>query len=114
MNEHGRSGEVRSWQESMRAALYNGVTENDLAEIVKSLVASAKKGDLKATDMLFKWTMGQPQPPAVQQVVVVSDGEGRPRAIEATARLVGDPSPAEIAERRLKIRDERESRIRKA
>lgn len=109
MGENNRSHEVRYWQESMRAALYNGVTEADMAEIVKGLVASAKKGDLKAADMLFKWTMGQPAP---QVLVVADDGRGVP--IETTARLIDDPSPAEIAERRLKIRDEREGRRQKA
>lgn len=113
MSESNRSGEVRIWQESMRAALFNGVTEGDMAEIVRGLVASAKKGDMKATDMLFKWTMGQPAPPVVQQVVVMN-GDGGTAPIETTARLVGDPSPEEIAERRLKIRDEREGRKRKA
>lgn len=112
MGDGNRNSEVRSWQESMRAALYNGVTEGDMADIVKGLVASAKKGDLKATDMLFKWTMGQPQA-IVQQVVVMNGDDGRGSPIEATARLVEDPSPSEIAERSLKIRDERENRRRK-
>jgi hypothetical protein len=113
MSGNNRGNEVRSWQESMRAALYDGVTEGDMAEIVKGLVSSAKKGDLKATDMLFKWTMGQPQT-TVQQVVVMNNDDGRGSPIDAVARRVDDPSPAEIAERRLKIRDERENQKRKA
>jgi hypothetical protein len=50
----------------------------------------------------------------VQQVVVMNSDDGRGSPIDAVARRIDDPSPAEIAERRLKIRDERENQKRKA
>lgn len=110
-SEIKRSSEVSCWQASMRAALYNGVTENDMADIVRGLVERAKKGDLKAADMLFKWTMGQPQV-TVKQTVVMRDGDSI-EPIDVIERLPGEPTPEEIAERRLRIRDERERRRRR-
>lgn len=104
-NEIKRSSEVSSWQAAMRAALFDGVTEGDMAEIVKGLVQRAKKGDLKATDMLFKWTMGQPQVTVNRTVVMNRVDEVE--TIDVTHRLPDDPTPEEIAERRLVIRDER-------
>lgn len=108
-----RNSEVSYWQESMRNALYDGVSAADVAAIVKSLVERAKKGDLKATELLFKWTMGQPQVKVVVQPAdqVIDVGPARPadQVADANPRR-GEPTPEEIAEHSLRIRSERPAR----
>jgi len=90
-----RSNEVTCWQAAMRTAMYDGVTESDIAEIVRSVATRAKKGDLKACEFLFRWTMGQPTV-KVQNAVIMGDMSG-PRE--------NDPTPEEIAIRTLQVRE---------
>ena len=92
-----RSSEVTCWQAAMRTAMYDGVTEADIAEIVRSVVSRAKKGDLKACEFLFRWTMGQPTV-KVQNAVILGD---------MTGPAANDPTPEEIAAKTLQIRETR-------
>lgn len=104
-----RNAEVGCWQEAMRTALYDGVKESDIGEIVRGVVAKAKKGDLKAAEFLFRWTIGQ-QPKVIQQVVV----QQQPDAVIDLGPGPSDPSPEEIAQRTLQIRQSKDSTLRKA
>jgi hypothetical protein len=108
-NEIRRNLEAASWQESLRTALYDGVGENDVAEIVRNITAKAKKGDLKAAEFLFRWTIGQ-QPKVVQQVYL-NQHQPADRVVELGPRDA-DPSPEEIAERALAIRNGRNGLLR--
>lgn len=102
MNEITRNSEVTCWQQAMRTAMYDGVTESDIGEIVRSVVARARKGDLKAAEFLFRWTIGRPEV-KVQNAVFLAD---------PTAARPGDPTPEEIAQKTLQIREQRAGRGR--
>jgi hypothetical protein len=96
-SEIRRNSEVSCWQQAMRTALYDGVSEGDIGEIVRQVVKKAKAGDLKAAEFLFRWTMGR-QELKVQNAVFLADPSG-PRE--------SDPSPEEIAQKTLQIREAR-------
>ncbi len=95
-----RNSEVSCWQQAMRTALYDGVSEADIGEIIRQVVKKAKAGDLKAADFLFRWTMGQPTV-KVQNAVFMAD---------PTVPRESDPSPDEIAMKTLQIRETRNGR----
>ncbi len=48
------------WMEALRQSLFNAITEADMTAITKALVEKAKAGDLKATDLLFRYMVGKP------------------------------------------------------
>ncbi len=94
-----RHAETVSWQESIRNAMYDGVSESDIAEIIRNIVSKAKGGDLKAAEFLFKWTMGQPSV-HVKNAAIMVNGSNRPRL-----RVEPDsPTQEEIALRALDVR----------
>jgi streptomycin 6-kinase len=99
-----RSNEVGSWQASMRAALFDGVTEGDVTEIVQSVVKKAKAGDIKAADFLFRWTIGQQATVAIDARQIVVNQALPERAIDVLGRQPNDPTPDEIASKTLKMR----------
>lgn len=45
----------------LRAAIYDGVSREDMAEMVKALVVLAKKGDIQAFRELVPWLLGKPE-----------------------------------------------------
>jgi len=52
------TNDVGAWMATLRESLFDAVTAGDVADIGKKLVEKAKAGDLKATDMLFKYILG--------------------------------------------------------
>lgn len=85
--------QVISWQDTMRAALYGGISESDIVEIVNSIKQKAKAGHLPAAEFLFKWVIGNPTVQVQNAQILVSERQS--------------PSPHEIRERALEIRNER-------
>ncbi len=45
----------------LRAAIYDGVSREDMAEMVKALVELAKQGDIQAFRELVPWLLGKPE-----------------------------------------------------
>lgn len=58
------SAGIADWQTKMRAAAFDAISESDVKEIVENMVASAKKGDAKALQMVFDLFLGGKQGPA--------------------------------------------------
>ena len=50
------------WQTKMRQAVVNAITEDDVAAIVKNIVARAKNGDRQAIQLVLAY-VGPPAPP---------------------------------------------------
>ena len=46
--------EEATYQARLRSAVYDGISQADVKDIVANLVQRAKDGDAKATDMVFK------------------------------------------------------------
>ena len=94
----------------MRAALFDGISQADMAQIIKSITAKAKQGDLKAADFLFRWILGSPQ--TVVNVHQTHEVKQEPRVIEVQPREEWgtDPPPDKIAEQATKLRENREAR----
>lgn len=55
----------------LRMAMFNGVTEDDVSDLVKSLMQRAKDGDKEATKLVFEYLLGGKAggPPAPTKVV---------------------------------------------
>lgn len=49
--------------QTLRRAMLGAVTSQDIAEIIQSLVTSAKSGDTAAIKLLFSYCVGQPHQP---------------------------------------------------
>lgn len=52
------NAEVASWQARLREAMFDGIKEQDVKDIVASLVQRAKDGDAQATRMVFEYLLG--------------------------------------------------------
>lgn len=50
--------EEQTYQASLRAAIFDGVSQSDVADVVKSIVAKAKTGDVAAQRMMFDYVLG--------------------------------------------------------
>lgn len=50
--------EIVEWMDSLRAAIFDAVTESDVRDIVRGLVAKAKEGDRAAVQTLFTYCIG--------------------------------------------------------
>lgn len=60
--------EEACYQARLRAAVYDGVQETDVTEIVKGIVARAKAGDVHAQKLFFDQILGAKTKPT--QIVV--------------------------------------------
>lgn len=80
--------EEETCQAKLRAAVFNGIGEQDVAEVIANLVASAKKGDSKSIELLFKHVLAAP--PAPQSLVQNNyyGEEGEKRAAKQRGRLI--------------------------
>lgn len=61
-NGPGKGVEVRAFQDSLREALFDGVTPADAKEIVQGVVKRAKAGDPAAVKMFFEYVLGGAAP----------------------------------------------------
>lgn len=50
--------EEQTYQARLRAAIYNGVTEQDVSDVVKCIVSKAKTGDKMAIAQFFEFIVG--------------------------------------------------------
>lgn len=64
---------VGDWMLTLRAALFDAVSENDMRDIAKALVRKAKDGDMQAVRMLFSYVIGAPNV-NVENAVIVAGG----------------------------------------
>lgn len=85
--------DIVSWQDSMRAALYDGMSAGDVVDIVNSIKNKAKQGNIPAAEFLFKWVIGNPTIQVQNAAIMVAERKS--------------PSQTEIRERALEIKNER-------
>lgn len=52
------ANEVATYQSKLRAAMFDGIAEGDIREIVTGIVKRAKKGDDKAIKLVFDYLLG--------------------------------------------------------
>jgi hypothetical protein len=75
--------DIGDWMQRLRGALFDAVTEEDVAAIAKDLVKRAKDGDLAATRLLFSYVLGGSGTVKVRQAVIVQQGaQGLPAMTE--------------------------------
>lgn len=60
--------EEETYQACLRQAMFDGITESDVKELVASIVAKAKSGDEKATRLLFDYVLGAKTKPTAIHV----------------------------------------------
>lgn len=72
---------VADWMARLRAALFDAVTETDVAEIAGSLVKKAKEGDLQATRLLFSYVLGSSSVNVKQAVIVQGEPSRLPLGV---------------------------------
>jgi hypothetical protein len=60
--------EEETYQAKLRQAVFDGVKESDVAEIIKKITEDAKAGDKNATKLFFDYVLGQKVKPT--QIVV--------------------------------------------
>lgn len=58
-------------QGQLRQAIFDAITEQDVAEIVKKQVEKAKQGDDNSLQFVMKYVLGFGQPHTVQQINVM-------------------------------------------
>lgn len=70
-NGFARGNPINRRVAALRSTLINAVDDDDLAAIVRSVVAQAKQGNLAAVKLLFDYTIGKP-------VTVIDDDDDSP------------------------------------
>lgn len=58
-------------QGQLRQAIFDAITEQDVAEIVKKQVEKAKQGDDKSLQFVMRYVLGFGQPITLQQINVM-------------------------------------------
>lgn len=71
--------DIVGWQTSLQAAMFSSISAEDVAEIVKSQVAKAKKGDANALKFVMGHVLGTTRPVSIKQTLVVTDVESAAR-----------------------------------
>jgi hypothetical protein len=62
--------DVPAWQAQLKAAAFDAISESDVQDIVKAMVAKAKTGDANAVKMVFELLLN-PKTTAIQNNVFV-------------------------------------------
>ena len=73
------SNGVHDWMLGLRAALFDAVTEGDVTEIAKGLVAKAKAGDMAATKLLLTYMCGGGM--QVKQTIIIENADDLPKVM---------------------------------
>lgn len=73
--------EEQTFQARLRCAMFDGIKESDVTDVVKQIVEKAKAGDVKAQQMMFDYLLGAKTKPT--QVVVNNHFE----SVEDAARV---------------------------
>jgi hypothetical protein len=74
--------EQETYQARLRDAIFDGVSEADVADIVKQITAKAKAGDPQATKLFFNFILGN------QKKVVVNNHFGSTEDAARVAKLL--------------------------
>ena len=74
--------EEQCYQSQLRAAVYDGVNESDVKEIVQGIIARAKAGDVAAQKLFFDQILGAKTKPT--QIVVNNHFENAEQAEKLT------------------------------
>lgn len=77
MANSGRES-ASEWHERLRIAMVKAVSEEDVRDVMQAMVLHAKKGDLKAAQMLLQF-LAPPPPPRETPVVQIDARGSRPR-----------------------------------
>jgi plasmid stability protein len=62
-----------SLQNDLRAAMFNGITEDDVRAIVAKQVERAKEGDPASLKFVFEQVLGTKTPISIKQTNVITD-----------------------------------------
>lgn len=60
--------EEETYQARLRQAMFNGLSESDVTEVVKQITAKAKAGDPQAVKLFFDYVLGAKAKPTVVNV----------------------------------------------
>lgn len=63
-------------QGQLRQAIFDSITEQDVADIVKKQVEKAKQGDANSLQFVMKYVLGFGQPITLQQINIVDTETG--------------------------------------
>lgn len=63
--------DVPAWQAQLKAAAFDAISESDVQDIVKAMVAKAKTGDANAVKMVFELLLNPKPTTAIQNNVFV-------------------------------------------
>lgn len=91
--------DVASWMTRLRTALFENVSEDDVAEIARTLVAKAKAGDLAATRLLLGYVTGGSST-VIKQAVIVQGQALSPLPTAPTVSLPHTHEKLEVMARR--------------
>lgn len=94
-----RPEDVASWMTRLRTAMFENVTEQDVAEIAQALVRKAKEGDLAATRLLFNYVLGS-STVNVKQAVILQDRPLAPLPAPATVAMPQTREKLEVMAKR--------------
>jgi hypothetical protein len=67
----GEVDDVPAWQAKLKSAAFDAISESDVSEIVKAMVAKAKTGDANAVKMVFELLLNPKPNTAIQNNVFV-------------------------------------------
>lgn len=73
--------------QTLRRAMLGAVTSQDIAEIIQTLVSSAKSGDTAAIKLLFSYCVGQPHQPVAPDRTEVENLELQEKRMAAEAQI---------------------------
>ena len=77
--------DIAGWQDDLRAACYESISEADVREIVAKQVEKAKEGDRGAIQFVMGQLLGGNRPITMQQTNVITD-------VETAARIAKEKS----------------------
>lgn len=89
--------EEETYQSQLRAAVFNGISESDVSDVVKQIVAKAKAGDAASQKLFFDYLLGAKTKPTQINIHnhypdVASAGKNVEREARLAKRLNGSHS----------------------
>lgn len=58
--EIARAADIASWQAKMRAVVLETIDEDEVKDVLRAVLAQAKKGDLQAARLILSYAVGNP------------------------------------------------------
>jgi len=90
-----RVEESQTAQARLRAAVFNGVNESDVKDIVAGIVKRAKAGDKDALKYFFEYILGGQVKTAIQNNMVIEQPQP-PQPSEPARSLPGSPEKLDV------------------